>query len=256
MPLSGATLRDALIGPDSWIRDVVVTASTASTNADLSAAAHAGAPEGTVHTTDLQTQGRGRLDRAWHAPSGSSIAVSTLLRPVSVPLTRWPMISLMAGLAVGHTLDELGVSARLKWPNDVLVGDCKIAGIKIDVVQTPDGPAAVVGVGLNTTLRDDELPVRTATSLLLVEAGTTDRHDVIQRFLRKFGMLYQAWEDDSSIVASYRLWCTTIGQRVKVELPGGETVTGMAEDVDDSGRLIVDGQAVATGEVIHVRPVS
>src|SRR5699024_6695622 len=145
--------------PETWIRDIVVTESTASTNADLLAAAQGGAPEGTIHTTDLQTAGKGRLGRAWQAPPSSSIAASILVRPASIPIEQWSLLSLLAGLAVDAALRDIGLSPALKWPNDVLVDERKIAGILIDVAPPS---AAVIGVGMNATLAAAELPVPTA----------------------------------------------------------------------------------------------
>lgn len=251
-PLSAAALQRALIG--DWVREVVVTESTASTNADLLAAAHRGALEGTVHTTDMQTAGKGRLDRTWQAPPASSIAVSILVRPSHIPSDQWPLLTLLTGLAVEAALREIGLSPSLKWPNDVMIGERKIAGIKIDLAQTDDGSAAVIGIGLNATLTTAELPVPTATSLLLSGADTSDRTVVLRRLLRNFVALYTHWNRDG-LLASYRSRCSTIGRHVRVELPGDQSITGTAREIDSRGQLIVDGAAVASGDVIHVRPV-
>lgn len=269
-PLSAAALRRALVRPDSWVRDVVVTASTPSTNADVLAAAHAGAPEGTVHTTDLQTAGKGRLGRVWTAPPASSIAVSVLLRPSGVPMDRWTLLPLLAGLAVDATLRDIGVLPGLKWPNDVQIDERKIAGIMIEVAQAHDavsGPAAVVGIGLNTTLERAELPVPTATSLLLAGARTTDRTVVLRRLLRNFEALYRQWKRQQTqtcsaantaaeVIASYRSRCDTLGRQVRIEFPDGTFIDGTAEDIDTDGRIVIDGQAYASGDVVHLRPVS
>src|SRR5699024_2612059 len=271
-PLSAAALRRALIADHmagNWVRDVVVTESTASTNADLLAAAQRGAPEGTVHTTDMQTAGKGRLDREWQAPPASSIAVSILVRPSHIPADQWSLLPLLTGLAVEAALREIGLNPSLKWPNDVLVGERKIAGIKIDLARTDDGrtdnahtdnahtdnaSAAVIGIGLNATLTTAELPVATATSLLLSGADTSDRTVVLRRLVRNFVALYTHWNRDG-LLESYASRCSTLGRQVRVELPGGKTVTGVAREIDSGGRLIVDGTAVASGDVIHVRPV-
>ena len=104
-----APCRPALVGPGGFWTEVVVTPSTASTNADLADAARAGATEGTVHTTDHQVAGRGRLDRTWESPEGSGIAVSVLLRPTEIPAGRWVWLPLLVGLAVAATVEECGV---------------------------------------------------------------------------------------------------------------------------------------------------
>jgi len=257
-PLDAQALQSALVVPGGFWTDVVVTASTSSTNADLAAAAREGAPEGTVHTTDHQVAGRGRLDRTWDSPEGSGIAVSVLLRPVDVEPARWVWLPLLVGLAVAATVEESGIVAGLKWPNDVEVDGRKIAGILLERVETPDGPAAVVGVGLNVTLRAEELPVETATSLQLEGATETDRTVVLRTLLRNLEALYRAWrtrggDPASGIRESYVRRCVTLGSEVAVAMPDGSTLTGRADDVDELGRLVVDGTAVSAGDVTHVR---
>jgi|MCW2727985.1 BirA family biotin operon repressor/biotin-[acetyl-CoA-carboxylase] ligase len=258
-PLDAAALRSALSGPGRFWSEVVVTAETGSTNADVADAARAGAPEGTVHTTDQQTAGRGRLDRTWTSPPGSGAIVSVLLRPDAVPAARWVWLPLLAGLAVDATVHECGVESGLKWPNDVLVDGRKIAGILLERVETSDGPAAVIGVGLNVSLRRDELPVPAATSLSLEGATETDRTIVIRSLLRNLEALYRAWsasggDPAAGIRDSYIRRCVTIGSRVRVMLPRDEVLEGQASGIDDSGRLLVDGRAISAGDVTHVRP--
>lgn len=260
-PLDAAALNSALVGPGRFWTDIVVTASTGSTNADVAVAARAGAPEGLVHTTDAQTSGRGRLDRTWESPAGSGIAVSVLLRPDSVPAGRWVWLPLLVGLAVDATVRECGVESGLKWPNDVLVDGRKLAGILLERVESPLGPAAIIGVGLNVTLRREELPVETATSLELEGATETNRSIVLRTYLRNLEALYRAWtasEGDpaAGIRDSYVRRCTTIGTRVRVELPNDELLEGQATGIDDFGRLLVDGRAISAGDITHVRPAT
>ena len=257
-PLDARALQSALVSPGGFWTEVVVTSSTTSTNADLAAAAREGAAEGTVHTTDHQVAGRGRLDRTWDSPEGSGIAVSVLLRPTDVPAGRWVWLPLLVGLAVAATVEECGVQPGLKWPNDVEVGGRKVAGILLERVDTPDGPAAVVGVGLNVTMRSDELPVDTATSLLLEDASETDRTVVLRLLLRNLEALYRAWrgaggDPAAGVRDSYVRRCVTIGSDVTVAMPDGSTLSGRADDVDDLGRLVVDGTAVSAGDITHVR---
>jgi BirA family biotin operon repressor/biotin-[acetyl-CoA-carboxylase] ligase len=258
-PLAAGALRSALTGQRHLWTDVVVTSRTGSTNADAAAAARAGAPEGTVHTTDEQTAGRGRLDRAWSSPAGSGVIVSVLLRPDSVPAARWVWLPLLAGLAVDATVHECGVESGLKWPNDVQVDGRKIAGILLERVETDLGPAAVVGIGLNVSLRADELPVETATSLILEGATETDRTIVLRSLLRNLEALYRAWsasdgDPSAGIRDSYLRRCVTIGQRVRVSLPRDESVVGEATGLDEHGRLLVDGRAISAGDITHLRP--
>lgn len=258
-PLDGRALQAALVGPGSFWTDVVVTSSTASTNADLAESARAGASEGTIHTTDHQVAGRGRLDRTWDSPEGSGIAVSVLLRPSEVEAGRWVWLPLLVGLAVAATVEECGVEAGLKWPNDVEVGGRKIAGILLERVDTADGPAAVVGVGLNVSLRADEKPVENATSLVLEHAEESDRTVVLRLLLRNLEALYRAWrgaggDPSAGVRESYLRRCVTLGSPVSVAMPDGSTLEGSADDIDDLGRLVVDGTPVSAGDITHVRP--
>lgn len=235
-----------------------VTDETASTNADLARAAHAGAPEWTVHTTDHQAAGRGRLDRTFTMPPLTGIAVSVLARPVEVPPLRWPWLPLVAGLAVVDTAREVGVEAALKWPNDVLVEDRrKLCGILVERVETSDGPAAIVGAGLNVALTADELPVETATSLLLEGATTVDRTEILLMLVRHLRDRLETWRDESraaELAEAYVRACSTIGRRVRIERADGSFVTGDATGIDPTGCLVVDGTPWSAGDVTHLRP--
>lgn len=237
---------------------VHVTDETASTNADLAAAAHEGAPEWTVHTTDHQAAGRGRLDRTFTMPPFTGIAVSMLVRPVEVPPLRWPWLPLVTGLAVVDTVREVGVEAALKWPNDVLVDDVrKLCGILVERVETDQGPAAVVGVGLNVSLTEGDLPVETATSLWLEGASTADRTEVLLIAMRRLRERLETWRDparSAELADAYVAACSTIGRRVRIERADGSDVIGEATGIDPSGCLVVDGTAWSAGDVTHLRP--
>lgn len=236
---------------------IVETTSTGSTNADLAQAARDGAPEGTVHLTDHQTGGRGRLDREWVAPAGSGLATSALLRPTSVPLQRWGWLPLLTGVAVADAVANLGVRAQLKWPNDVEVDGRKLAGILVEAVSTPDGMAAVVGVGLNVAMTAEQLPVPHATSLAL-EGVDVDRHDVLTTFLRSLSTHYTAWRAangsaEAGLAAAYAERSSSIGSTVRVSLPDGSVEEGLVSGIDLDGRLLLGDRAISSGDVIHVR---
>ena len=237
-PLRAAALNRAL-EQDGY--RVEVLDATTSTNAVVAERARAGEPHGLVVVAETQTAGRGRLDRTWSSPPRAGLTFSVLLRPRG-PL-QW--VPLLAGAGIATALRRhAGVEVGLKWPNDVVVGDRKLAGLLAEAV---DG-AVVLGVGLNVTTTREELPVPQATSLALEGATTTDRDTVLRAVLRGIA---DALGDDSR--AAYRELCTTLGREVRVELPGGQTVTGTAEGVDDEGRLVVDGTAHAAGDVVHLR---
>ena len=259
-------------------RDVRVVEETGSTNADLAAAAREGAPEGTVLATEVQTAGRGRLGRAWAAPPRSGLMFSMLLRPEAAA-ERWGWVPLLAGVAAatavrrmtawservveeGQSARDVAVDVRLKWPNDLLVGDRKLAGILGEVV---DG-ALVVGMGLNVGLRQDELPVPTATSLAIEGAPLSDRAPLLRAILREFETRYRSWTEHggdpeaSGLRAAYKELCVTLGRDVRVDLPGGEELRGVARDIDGAGRLVVlsperGERVVGAGDVVHLRSV-
>src|SRR5215469_16465836 len=126
-----------------------VVPSTGSTNADLLArAADPGSPEGQVLVAEEQTAGRGRLGRSWSSVPGQSLTFSVLLRPAAVPAARRGWLALLTGVAVASAVRSVaGVDAVLKWPNDVLVDDCKLAGSPAE--QSADGSREVIGSGTN-----------------------------------------------------------------------------------------------------------
>ncbi|GAA1751782.1 biotin--[acetyl-CoA-carboxylase] ligase [Aeromicrobium alkaliterrae] len=236
---------------------VRVLAETDSTNADAARWAREGAEHGSVVTADHQLAGRGRLDRSFTLPERTGIAVSVVWRP-EVPLRRWVWLPLAAGLALDATLAELGVQGRLKWPNDVLVDGRKISGILLERVETPgaaSAAAAVVGIGLNVDLAEEQLPVPHATSLRIAGADDLDRGRVLSRLLHHLDVAYRRWlEDDAEALrADYVARCDTVGRVVDVALPDGSVLQGLAEDVDADGRLVVAGTAVSAGDVTHVR---
>jgi BirA family biotin operon repressor/biotin-[acetyl-CoA-carboxylase] ligase len=254
-PLSERELRRGLVEHGPW-RDLRVVAETGSTNADVSAAARAGVPEGLVVVAESQSAGRGRLGRSWQAPPRSGLTFSVLLRPAGVPPARWGWLPMLAGVAVAASLRRVAaLDVVLKWPNDVLVGERKLAGILAERV----GDAVVIGLGLNVGLTPAELPVPTATSLAIEEGATTDRSTVLRGLLRELAERYSAWvrasgrAGGSGLGAAYRDLCATIGSQVRVELPGGEVVEGIAREVDDEGRLLVADRALVAGDVVHLR---
>jgi BirA family transcriptional regulator, biotin operon repressor / biotin---[acetyl-CoA-carboxylase] ligase len=263
-PLSAARLRRALVEPDGLWTEIRVLRRTGSTNADVAAEARAGAAEGLVVTADEQTAGRGRLGRQWTSPPGAGIAVSVLLRPGlaargydAVPPGRYGTLSLLAGVALVEAVRRLGdVDAVLKWPNDLLIGDRKCAGLLAETV----GPDAVVlGIGLNVTLRESELPRPDATSLQLAGSTCVDRDPLLRALLRRLADWSDRWRATSGdpvacgLIETYRMHCSTLGRTVRAVRPGGEELVGTAESVDDDGCLVVDGHSIAAGDVVHLR---
>lgn len=264
-PLNAAILTRSLVTPGSLWRAVDVVAEAASTNAALAAQAAAGAPSGQVLIAEHQTAGRGRLDRTWITPPRSGVTMSVLVRPHDVPLSRWPWLALLTGLAVAAAVRrEARVTAGLKWPNDVVVGDRKLAGVLVERVESGSAlPAAILGMGLNVSLRPEDLPMAKATSIVAEGGATADRTVLARSVLRTLEGLLGDWQRhcgdaSSGLQSAYVDACTTVGQRVRVVLSTTDAVEGDAVGIDDAGRLLLrteHGQmAVGAGDVVHLRP--
>lgn len=237
--------------------DVRWVAETGSTNADLVAAAQAGAAHGLVLVADHQVAGRGRLGRTWLAPPKASLLVSVLLRtPIGVEQAH--RFTQAVGLAAADAcLDVAGVWPELKWPNDLFVGERKLAGILAEAVLDAGRiVAVVVGLGLNVNwpaALPEELADR-ATALNLERNGrSVDRAELLEVFLDKLGRT-----DLDAIAPRYRQRLTTIGVDVRVETAAGQPFEGTAVDVTDDGALVVAGtdgvrHVVTAGDVLTLR---
>jgi BirA family transcriptional regulator, biotin operon repressor / biotin---[acetyl-CoA-carboxylase] ligase len=225
---------------------------TDSTNSRLLEEARGGAPEGVVLVADHQTAGRGRLGRRWEAPPGSSLLVSVLLRP-DVALGRAHLVTMAAGLAASDACEAVaGVRPGLKWPNDLVVDDAKLAGLLAESVVEGDAlRALVVGMGLNVTAA----PAEGATALADHAGGRVERRPLLDAWLVR---LDARLDRLGEVLTDYRPRCATLGRPVRVERPGGDVLAGTAVDVTDAGHLVVDAGgervAVAVGDVVHVRP--
>jgi BirA family biotin operon repressor/biotin-[acetyl-CoA-carboxylase] ligase len=219
-------------------RHVEVHASLDSTQTML---VREGGPDGRVVVADHQTAGRGRAGRTWLDVPGAMLMLSALLR--DVPPAEASSIGLAAGLAVARAV---GPSARLKWPNDVRIDGRKICGVLGELA--PSGDYVVIGIGVNVGVRDDELPPEFDATSLRAAGIDVRRDDLCVAILRELDALVgsSAWLDH------YRGLCETIGSRVRVEL-SDRTFEGTATEVRDDGALVVDGNAVIAGDVVHVR---
>lgn len=267
-PLSPRALAGALArhtGAARLWREVRVVAETASTNADVAAAARAGEPEGLVVVAEHQRAGRGRLDRVWTSPPRAGLTFSMLLRP-PLPAPARPLLPLLVATAAAVAAAERAeLDVRLKWPNDLVVGDRKVAGLLAEAVLggAPGvADAVIVGIGLNVSTRRAELPRADATSLVLERGAPVDRQALLLAVLRAVAEAYVDWVDaggsPTAVLPRYRALSATLGRPVRVELPSGEALVGTAVEVDDGGRLVVDTpagrRAVSAGDVVHVRP--
>ncbi|MGH3544162.1 MAG: biotin--[acetyl-CoA-carboxylase] ligase, partial [Mycobacterium sp.] len=204
---------------------------------------------------------RGRHGRQWSSPPRAQIALSVGVGATSVPRSGWGWLPLVTGVAVVDALTAVtGVTAGLKWPNDVLVNGGKLAGILAEVAAP--APVIVVGLGLNVTLTADEAPDPAATSLLMLDSSVTDRNMLVRRILRELVTRINSWRTaggaDPALVADYQRYSLTLGSRVQATLPGDRDVVGLAQAVDEMGRLCVDTGsqtvAISAADITHVRP--
>ena len=257
-PLDIDRLRVAMVDHGPYAR-VDYTPSTGSTNADLLDAEREGAPDWTVATTDYQGSGRGRLGRPWTAPEGSQAIFSVLFRPRPSLLEHLGTVPLACGLALIDTLRSFGVDgAGLKWPNDVLINGHKLCGILVEATSLDSTPAVVIGIGINLNLTTEELPVPHATSLAL-EGYYIDRTELLISVLGHIHTRISDWERGETVwLDDYRAVCSSLGQDVRVILPGDRELLGVAVGIAEGGQLMVRDEEGKThtlnaGEVTHLR---
>jgi BirA family biotin operon repressor/biotin-[acetyl-CoA-carboxylase] ligase len=239
-------VREELAGSTRFGR-LVLLDSTDSTNRVAAEMAAAGAPEGTVVAADVQTAGRGRLGRSWESDPGAGLLVSVLLRPTDLPLEGVHLAAAAAAVAAREACLELAsVECGIKWPNDLLVGERKLAG----VLGESNGGAVVVGLGLNVHSGPS------GAAVLDEEAGRrVGRGDLLVAWLYRLDDLLGNWEE---IRTRYAAGCVTVGRPVRVDLGDGRSLVGFAAAVDRLGRLEVSvagggNVPVAVGDVVHLR---
>ena len=264
-PLDPAALRRALARPGGLWRAPEVVESTGSTNADLLARALAGEPEGAVLAAEEQRAGRGRMGRTWTSPPRAALTVSVLLKP-AVPPARRGWLPLLTGVAVATAVTQVaGVETRIKWPNDLLAADAKLAGILAEAA----GDAVVVGIGLNVSTEPAELPSPQPPAGCppprcrgrrdrAGPRGTPARHPGRTRALVPGLAAGRRRPGPQRAAPEYIRWSATIGRTVRAELPGGQALSGPVAGVDSDGRLLVrvssgSEVAVAAGDVVHLR---
>jgi len=249
-----AAVADRLAGTGAGWR-VEVVDQTGSTNDDLAAKVRAGdCGEWAVLVALEQSAGRGRLTRSWTAPPGTGLALSMAV-PLPDDPASWGLVPLAAGVAVQRAVARFGVRALLKWPNDVLVGERKLAGILATVV----GRVAVIGAGVNISQTAENIGYPAAVSLAMVGVEA-DRADVAAAVLAEawgvFGLL-DSVEGRADLLRRYREVSATVGRQVRVETTAGSWVEGTAVDIASDGELLVDVggevRGFASGDVYHVR---
>jgi len=212
-----------------------------STNVLARELAAAGAPHGTVVTADHQSAGRGRSDRVWEAPPGSSVLMSLVVRPAD------PLLPLRAAVALCDVLAELpGVA--IKWPNDVLVGGRKVAGILVE--GRPQDGWAVLGMGVNVT----EAPAGFEDTATCVAAAGDDRPVPIVLDALLAGLTRRLPQEPALLLAAWRERDTLLGKQI-----GWDGGSGTAAGVDESGALLVDtaeGRVTLDAGEVHLDPLA
>lgn len=223
-----------------------------------------GVGEGQVILSDHQTSGRGRLDRQWIDNPGTSILMSILLRPDFPPEFFYLITSAFSVATLQILNEKYSIATQLKWPNDLMVSNKKIAGILAEAFFKNGGNAVViVGIGINCNQSEPELELlgRPATSILIESGFELDleaRKQLAMDIASKFAQLYLSLREPSgriSVASMYRHECDTIGRLVRVEMVD-ETLVGVASDISVEGHLLVETdacmRAVPAGDVVHL----
>lgn len=232
---------------------------TGSTNADLLAAARQGSEPNRVLAADYQSAGRGRRGRTWEAAPGSSLLFSVLTRP-EIPVAAAHLVTTALALGALEACDTLaGVRPGVKWPNDLVVEDRKLAGVLAESVVAGDRlEAVVVGMGLN--VRTGAAPsevVDVAVALEDVCGSAVDRRKLLAAVLTGFAYWMDQIEEpagQTALIDAVRRESATLGRRVSVQLGDGTVLKGLAEDLDERGALLLEGGVrIVVGDVVHLR---
>jgi len=226
-------------------RKVYALVEVDSTNTYAMKLAAAGEPEGSLVVSEFQTGGRGRLGRKWVSPPGANITMSLILRP-DMPPADAPLITLAASVALVKSVKGMyGLHSGIKWPNDLMVKDRKMAGVLTEMSAGTDRIRHVIlGVGIDVNMKEGDFPDEIrglSTSVMLETGGPVERASLLRRFIEEFEPLYEVLlaGEKGRIIAEWRENSCTLGRRVTVHTPRGE-VSGIARDIDESGALILD----------------
>jgi BirA family biotin operon repressor/biotin-[acetyl-CoA-carboxylase] ligase len=259
-------LRTAAIGRTIHYQDAVD-----STNDVAIALAQKGAGHGTVVLADAQSAGRGRRGRRWHSPPGLNVYCSVVLRLSRRHNRYLTVIPLASALAVADAIAETaGLQCRMKWPNDVLLGEKKVAGILCESAGGADAPLVVVGIGINANGRSDDFPADLASAVATLSAERNvpvDRAALVSTLMNRLEDRMELLTSRTlpELLAAYRSSCATLGQYVRAQLSETEVVEGLAESVDADGSLHIrlthgaDAEKtsarviVRTADIVHVR---
>lgn len=232
-----------------------------STNTYVMAQARQGAPEGLVAVAEHQTAGRGRLDRRWESPPGANLLASVLLRPGCEPDDVHLCSGAVALAAADACAEVAGVDPVLKWPNDLLVGGSKLAGVLAEAdFEGTRLRGVVVGIGVNVAWPGPAEAGGTCLDDVADSAQPVDKGVLLRLLLEGLARRRPLLDEGAgrrTLADEVRRRCATLGRRVRVTLPG-EELTGVACDIDDAGHLVVETgsgrRGVGAGDVVHLRP--
>lgn len=225
-----------------------------STNSIAKFLANHDAKEGTVLISEIQTNARGRLGKKWEAPEGG-IWMSLILRP-QVPPARIGLITLATGVAIAKSIRSLGVDAKIKWPNDVLIHGKKISGVLTEVNATfNEIDWIVVGIGIDSNLKLEDFSedIRIGTTTLTEELpAKVDENELIAIFLNEFEKVYELYKDGEieTILKDWRDLADTIGKYVNITQTGGKITQGYVVGINNEGSLIIERQDGALEKII------
>jgi len=225
-------------------RDIRVFQETTSTSDIVEKLARDGVDEGIVVFAESQTKGRGRLGRKWISPAGKGLWFSILLRP-RIRLQEATQLTIASGVALRRAIQsETGLPATIKWPNDILVGGKKVAGILTELRAELDRVAyAMVGIGVDVNLNANDFSAdlkKTATSLKLEVGAAVGRAELAVRILRELDLDYRRIREDGfeAVADEWEKHCATIGHQVQIRVADRE-ICGRAESLADDGSLLV-----------------
>ena len=254
------SLLESKINETGWLKAHIYEQVTSTNDVVLENLTEVVTGLGIVAIANEQTKGRGRLDRKWSAPAGSGVAMSLGMKAQDFP-SQLSAIPLICGLAVIRTLEKYFIPVALKWPNDIVFASTnsghqeqtgnklrKVGGILVQLVQDN----LIIGIGLNVSLKFEDLPVAHATSLL-IEGYEVDRYELIGKLLEEINFLRS---ENFNWLEDYKNSCVTIGKNVSVKNFSGETITGQAVDVLATGALVVKNlenlYQITIGDVEHL----
>ena len=223
-----------------WSVKVVETIDSTQSALKLASPQH-----GDVIVANYQSAGRGRLDRSFEADKGSALLFSSYVTPKR-ERSEWGFIPLLVGLSVAEVL---GIEFFTKWPNDILSDLGKVGGILCEV----HGEGIIIGIGLNVSMTEEQLPVPTASSVLLTLGSAPDRNLLLPAILKEIAFNLAEWESGEDLVDDYLDSSATMGKKVSVKLPDGSSIEGIASGISSNGELLLDsGEIISVGDVLHL----